>query len=156
MFACPSCPDLVTWLGDGGRRRGGVLPRAKPNHSSFECGKFQVKLGKFARNYLAYFSLAFTATTDSKNHAIFSYGYKDWSWKKNKQTQTKLRLCYFILFLIGCNFNVDWWKECFPSIPKRNWGQPIEKNNHLKTSFTIFDFPTDENNIQSSLKLLFK
>lgn len=37
------CPDLVTWLGDGGRRRGGLLPRAKPNHCRFQCGKLQVK-----------------------------------------------------------------------------------------------------------------
>lgn len=36
------CPDLVTWLGDGGRRRGGLLPRAKSNHSRFQCGKLQV------------------------------------------------------------------------------------------------------------------
>jgi hypothetical protein len=37
------CPDLVTWLRDGGRRRGRLLPRAQSNHSRFQCGKFQVK-----------------------------------------------------------------------------------------------------------------
>lgn len=37
------CPDLVTWLRDGGRRRGRLLPRAKSNHSRFQCGKLQVK-----------------------------------------------------------------------------------------------------------------
>ena len=38
------CPDLVTWLRDGGRRRGRLLPRAQSNHSRFQCGKFQVKI----------------------------------------------------------------------------------------------------------------
>ena len=38
--------DLVTWLGDGGRRCGGLLPRAKPYHSRFQCGKLQVKKNK--------------------------------------------------------------------------------------------------------------
>ena len=45
MFACNSCSlisDLVAWLGDGGRRCGGLLPRPKSYHSRFECGKFQV------------------------------------------------------------------------------------------------------------------
>jgi hypothetical protein len=37
------CPDLVTRLRDGGRRRGRLLPRAQSNHSRFQCGKFQVK-----------------------------------------------------------------------------------------------------------------
>ena len=59
VFCTPICSDLVARLGDGGRRRGRLLPRAKPYHSRFQCGKLQVTFYKKNSSFSSTSSIRF-------------------------------------------------------------------------------------------------